>query len=164
MMDRIGVGKWRCPQAFAPLHGECLRQFFSRESQSLGTAISVDELQVSEFMQEHVIEDETPDCKQRPFLTTLGAELPGCLALHQGARETYAPRQRAERNLTLARVYVAQYSCAAAAIIEVHGAETLPQLARKTGQHNADIFLRDVVDPVAAGTRWGEPDSRQSGI
>lgn len=76
-MDRIGVGKWRCPQAFAPLHGECLRQFFSRESQSLGTAISVDELQVSEFMQEHVIEDETPDCKQRPFLTTLGAELPG---------------------------------------------------------------------------------------
>lgn len=163
-MDWIGVGKWRCPQAFAPLHGECLRQFFSRESQSLGAAIGVDELQVSEFMQEDVIEDETPDRKQRPFVTTLGAELPGRLALHQGARQAYARRQRAESNLTGAPVYVAQYSWAAAAIIEVHGAETLPQLARKTGQHNADIFLRDVVDPVAADTGRGEPDSRQSGI
>jgi len=60
-MNRIGVGERIRPQALAPMLCERLSQSFMRELEANGTRILSYRLQMSELVEEDVIEQEPAD-------------------------------------------------------------------------------------------------------
>jgi len=66
----------------------------------------VDQLQVSKFVQEYVVNEKTTDSEERPLLSALGAELLRRLALHQETGQAHARGQRTQSNFTMTVVDV----------------------------------------------------------
>jgi len=91
-MNLIGMREWLRPKLLAPLHGELLGQFFARELKAHRTRPLFYALEVAEFVEENVVEHESPDCQRGPLMTASGTELlarlttfhKGCLQAHSG--------------------------------------------------------------------------------
>jgi hypothetical protein len=126
-MNRVWMREWLGPKPLAPLKSEFLGKFFAREFKPNRTAFLVDALQVSEFVEEDVVEQESPDGKGRPFLTTPGAKLLARLAFYESCAQAHSRRQSAECDLPAPAVHIAQKPRATRPIVEIDGAEPIPE-------------------------------------
>lgn len=81
-MHWIGVRKRLRPQLAVPPHRKGLGDFFTRELEPSGTGMTVDRLQVSQLVEKHVVEQESPNGEGRPLIATLGPELLRRLTFH----------------------------------------------------------------------------------
>jgi hypothetical protein len=113
-------------------------------------------LQVAQLVKEDVIEDESADGQFGPFLASLRAILLGRLTPAENARACDPGRQRAEGDLAPAVVDVSEDPSAYAPIVEVDGAESLPEMRRQAAQDDADVAFVDVVDAVATRFAYGK--------
>jgi hypothetical protein len=77
-VNRIAMGERLRPKHTAPVHCEFLSQPFVAEFEAIGPGILMDKLQVSKFVEKHVIKHESANGEHRPFCSTSGPELLGC--------------------------------------------------------------------------------------
>jgi hypothetical protein len=98
-VNRIAMGERFRPQHTAPVHRELLSQLFVSKLATNRTGILIDKLQVSKFMEKHVIKHKSANRKHRPFLTPDGPELLRRLPTPQGLREPHARWQSAQGDI-----------------------------------------------------------------
>jgi len=149
----VGMDERLRPQPVAPLHSERLSQFFAGELETQGRRILIGELQVPEFMEKHIIEHEPADGQRWPFIASSGSELLGRLTSHEESRQAQTRRQSTQSDIPTTSVHIAENARAAAPIVEVDTTEASPEFHGKTAQHNAHVFLIDIMDSVSTGNR-----------
>jgi transcriptional regulator with XRE-family HTH domain len=159
VVDRIRVIEGLRPESVAPLYCELLRQPLPRELEAR-RAGGVDELQVSQFVKEHVVEQKPTDGQSGPFSARLRTELLGRLSHAQDLRQSHPRRQGTQSNFPPPAVDVAEQTPASATVVEVNGPEPPPQLKRQPTQNDAHVFLADVMDAISPGGGHGEFDPR----
>src|SRR5688572_21595990 len=93
--------KWSGPQRLTPLIRELLCQLFVRVFSPSALRSSLNDLQMTQFMQEHVVKKKTPDSHLRPLLAALSAERFRILAANQSARKGYSWGQCADADFML---------------------------------------------------------------
>ena len=152
-MNRVGMDERLRQQPVAPLHSERLSQFFAGELETHGRRILIDELQVPELMEKHVIEHEPADGQRWPFMASSGSELFGRLASHEESRQAQTRRQSTQSDFPTSSVHISENARAAAPIVEVDTTETSPVFHGKTAQHDAHVFLSDIMDSISTGNR-----------
>jgi len=81
-------------------------------------------LQVPELVEEHVIEHESTNRYRRPFVPSFSAELLRWLA---ALCQAHARRQRTKSDVPTLTADIAKNTGTAAAIIEVHSTQFLPE-------------------------------------
>jgi hypothetical protein len=77
-VNRIAMGERFRPQHTAPVHREFLSQLFVAEFEAIGAGILMDKLQVSKFVEKHVIKHESANGEYGPLCSTSSPELLGC--------------------------------------------------------------------------------------
>lgn len=150
IVGRVGMLKIFGPEPTAP----CDREFFGTsltiETQSLARpAGTIGRLQVSNLMQEDLVEHESPDGDCRPLGSPLRTEFRGGKCVPSAERAEAQPlRQRAQRNFTASAGDIAEPPDPETAVIEVHGSQSLPKFVRQPAQHDANIRSIDEVDAI----------------
>src|SRR5579863_7440510 len=144
--------KWFRPQMRAPMHREFLGKPFAREFEAKGPSLFVNELQVPEFVQKHVIQHKSPDSEPGPFPPGSGAELIRLLPHPKSLCQARSRRQSAQGYIPTTLIDITQSARTTAPIVEVNGSETLPQVSGEAAQDDANVVFADVVDPVSTRT------------
>jgi hypothetical protein len=156
VVDRVGMGERHRPQALTPFYRELLRQLLARVPEPVGASLAVDELQVAEFVKEHVIEHKSANGERRPFPPWDCTKLFRRLAHSKRSRQAHARGQSTECDFTPASIDVTVQAGTPAAVVEMHRAKSRPQLRRQTAKDNTHILLADVMDSVSTGDRYSE--------
>jgi hypothetical protein len=159
-MNWVGMGEGRRPQPAAPLRREHLGQFLASKSEALRRCISIDQLQVPELVQKHVIKHESANCQCWPLLATFGSELLRGLAFRESSLQAHAGRQSTESDFPSSRVDIAESACTTAPIIEVDGAHAMPHFDGKTAQDDTHVLRVYVVDSVGTWRKRRKPDGQ----
>ena len=133
------------PQPLAPLDRETLSQFFVCELEANGPSLLINRLQVSECVKKYVVEHESADGQRSPFVASSSPKLLGRLTSHEASRQAHAGRQSTKSDLSTSTVDVAENARTAALIVEVDSTDSTPDFDRKTAQHDAYVFLVDVM-------------------
>src|SRR5262245_65680874 len=104
MRERFG------PKSLAPLYREFFGARFHGELSPFSLRSFVDDLQVAEFVKEHLVEEKPPNRQERPLATAPGAEQLGRPPLHQEARQAHSWREGTESDFAPPAVDVSQHS------------------------------------------------------
>jgi hypothetical protein len=120
------VGERLRPGPGAPLDREFLRQSLARELEPTGARVLIDDLQVAQLVQEHVVEQEAANGERRPLPARPRTKLLGGLAHAKGLCQPRAWRQSTQSNFAPAAVDIAEHTRASAAVVEVDHAQPPP--------------------------------------
>jgi hypothetical protein len=148
------------PEPSAPLDCELLCLRFPREFEAIGARVEIDRLQMAKLMEENFVEQESADSECWPLLASARAELLRSLAHAQVLRQSHARRQRTQGNLSPAAIDVAEQPFARTSVIKMDNTKPMPELGREAREHNAHVFLIDVVDAVTARRKHRESQTR----
>ena len=150
IVDGIWVYERSRPQLRAPTVREVLRSRLAREPALRPTRPLVDDLEVTDLVEEHVVQHEAPNGQRRPLRPPHGPERESALRLSDEVVQAHARRECAERDLaTSARRHVPERAVPPRFVGEVDRANPTRELFWKPGEHDRYVFFVDVVPTIA---------------
>ncbi len=152
--------KWNGPQRVAPLIRELLRQLFVRVFSPSALSSSLNDLQMTQFMQEHVVKKKTPDSHLPPLFAALSAEQFRILTTNQCARKGNSWGQCADADFMFAGISVPERPNSPALVIEMDSPQPIPSLPGKPVQDNHHVGLIEIVLAIAPNRRICKFDFR----
>ena len=144
------------PQRAAPMLGEILSKRLARELAAQSFRLLVDDLEMSQLVEEHVIEHETTDGERRPLSPTHRAELPGRLAAPQESGKADARRQSAQSDLLVAGCRISKPPAPPGPVIEANTAQPFPHPPRQPLKDDLNIRFSHKVPPIRARRMTGK--------
>jgi hypothetical protein len=135
-----------------------MSELLARELPPIRTCTRVDQLQMTDFVQEHVVEHQPAHRKCRPFLTGPSTERLGRRASRQQAPNAHSRRQCAQRDLATATCHISEHATASALVVEVDRSEPSPKFVGQMAQNDANIVFVDMMNAIAQRIANGESD------
>jgi hypothetical protein len=130
-MNRIRMNKGLGPESGSPFIRKLLCFGLAGKSPPVTLGLRIDELEMPQLMEEHVVQQESPDRQFGPMMPPDRAKFSRRTSV-QKSRKADLRREGAKGNLPAASIYVAQASDSASAVVEVDGPKPGPKLGRKT--------------------------------
>src|SRR5262245_37797102 len=129
------------PDSIPPVGCKVVRSCLVRESPACASGPGIHDLEVSQFVQEDVIDQEASNGGLGPLRPPTRSKLFAGLPPGQESSEAHPRRQRTHRDLAAApHARVSEDPPAAASVLEVDASKPDPRFARKSHQNQLDIL------------------------